>query len=277
MPIIQADFYRRPLKDSTGQPLWELLLCDESGNFRFNAFCPQSQATVDWVKERFLEAFKSVQPETIKVFRPQSLSIIKSAAEKLNIPVEGSRKTQILKEWLKERWSSSYLSERSTGEIYEPLEIEKLPPIPLPEGLWGEVWRFAAIEAGEIVERFRDFPIPVVEMPENLWPLNLGIASTIQVPGVVINGGKKAMRLTRALAEKTPVALSYIPGNPDGLILEAGLNERWIIATFEDQEVAAAGKVYEQRKLLSKGLHFLLIQPDDSGMTYSGFWLLREE
>ncbi|NEQ67039.1 MAG: DUF1092 family protein, partial [Symploca sp. SIO2D2] len=23
------------------------------------------------------------------------------------------------------------------------------------------------------------------------------------------------------------------------------------------------------------GLHFLLVQPDDSGMTYTGFWLLQ--
>lgn len=276
MPIIQADFYRRPVKDDRGQPLWELLLCDESGNFRFSALCPQSQATVDWVRERFLEAFKSVQPEVIKVFRPQSLSIIKSAAENLNIPVEGSRKTRMLKEWLEERWRAySHFSDNS--EEKGLLEIEKLPPIPLPESLWGEVWRFAAIEAGEIVERFSERPIPILEMPESLLPLNLGIASTVQVPGVVINGGRQALRLARALAEKTPVALSYIPGNPDGLILEAGLNERWIIATFEDFEVAAAGKVYEQRKVLSKGLHFLLIQPDDSGMTYSGFWLLREE
>ena len=30
MVIWQADFYRRPLKDGSGQPLWELLVCDET-------------------------------------------------------------------------------------------------------------------------------------------------------------------------------------------------------------------------------------------------------
>ncbi|MEO1376977.1 MAG: Tab2 family RNA-binding protein, partial [Cyanobacteria bacterium J06635_10] len=69
---------------------------------------------------------------------------------------------------------------------------------------------------------------------------------------------------------------NYIAGAPDGLVLEAGLVDRWIVATFEDEEVAEAAKVYQQRKQQSQGLHFLLVQPDDSGMTYTGFWLLQE-
>jgi hypothetical protein len=85
------------------------------------------------------------------------------------------------------------------------------------------------------------------------------------------------MQLARWLQDSEPVALNYIAGAPDGLVLEAGLADRWIVATFEDQEVAAAAQTYEQRKQASKGLHFLLVQPDDSGMTYSGFWLLRKE
>ena len=73
------------------------------------------------------------------------------------------------------------------------------------------------------------------------------------------------------------MALNYVAGEPAGLILAAGLVERWIVATFEDQEVVAAAKAYEQRKQLSQRLHFLLVQPDNSGMTYSGFWLLQED
>jgi hypothetical protein len=85
------------------------------------------------------------------------------------------------------------------------------------------------------------------------------------------------MQLARWLHNVQPVALNYIAGAPDGLILEAGLVERWVVATFEDKEVATAAQTYEQRKQLSRGLHFLLVQPDDSGMTYTGFWLLGEE
>jgi hypothetical protein len=93
----------------------------------------------------------------------------------------------------------------------------------------------------------------------------------------VIYGGRQSLRLARWLQEARPVMLNYVAGTPSGLVLEAGLIERWIVATFEDQEVMAAAQAYEQRKQLSQGLHFLLVQPDDSGMTYSGFWLLRQD
>ena len=85
------------------------------------------------------------------------------------------------------------------------------------------------------------------------------------------------MQLARWLENVQPVALNYIAGAPDGLVLEAGLVDRWVVATFEDEQAAAAGLMYEQRKQLSGGLHFLLVQPDESGMTYTGFWLLRGE
>ena len=85
------------------------------------------------------------------------------------------------------------------------------------------------------------------------------------------------MQLARWLENVQPVALNYIAGTPDGLILESGLVDRWVVATFEDKEVAAAAQTYEQRKQLSGGLHFLLVQPDESGMTYTGFWLLQIE
>ena len=85
------------------------------------------------------------------------------------------------------------------------------------------------------------------------------------------------MQLARWLENVRPVAINYSPGAPDGLILEAGLVDRWVMVTFEDKEVAAAGRTFQQRQRLSKGLHFLLVQPDDSGMTFTGVWLLQPE
>jgi len=155
--------------------------------------------------------------------------------------------------------------------------INKPPPIPLPENLWGEKWRLAAIQAGNLVEDFADRPIPILSIPENLQPLNLGLASTLPIPGVIIYGGRRSMHLARWLQATNPVALNYIPGAPDGLVLEAGVVDRWILATFANPEISAAGRIYEQRKQQSQGLHFLLVQPDDSNMTYSGFWLLQAE
>jgi hypothetical protein len=263
MYIWQADFYRSPQRDATGVVLWELLICDATRSFEYEATCPQSQANSSWVASQIQQAAGEKLPDVIQVFRPQSLNLIEQALQSLGIPVEPTRRTFALKQWLCEK--------------QYPIAVDQPPPTPLPENLWGEEWRFATLVADEVQEAFSNRPIPILQMPEYLLPIHLGLASTVPVPGVVIYGGRQSMRLARWLEQVRPVALNYIPGAPDGLVLEAGLVDRWIVATFEDEEVTAAAKLYSHRKQQSQGLHFLLVQPDDSGMTYTGFWLLREE
>lgn len=274
MNIWQADFYRRPLRDASGEVLWELLICNETGTFKYEALCPQSQVNANWLVSQLQLAAKKQLPDLIQVFRPQSLSLIELSGQRLGISVEPTRRTFALKQWLQERSRQYPSMDNYTGEPYNPLALDKPPPTPLPENLWGEQWRFATLPAGDVEEAFAQRPIPILNMPEFLLPINLGLASTVPVPGVVIDGGRQSMRLARWLQNVRPLALNYIAGEPGGLILEAGLIDRWIVATFDDEEVAAAAQAYEQRKQLSKGLHFLLVQPDNSGMTYSGFWLL---
>ena len=277
MMIWQVDFYRRPLKDENGKPLWELLICDETGNFKHQAFCPQSQANGSWLANQFRIASSGKLPDKIQVFRPQSLSLIETAAPQLGIATEATRRTDALKQWLQEKALEYPSMNNYTGEAYQPVALDKPPPIPLPENLWGEQWRFATLPAGDIMDAIAQKPIPILDMPESLLPLNLGIASTVSVPGVIIYGGRQSMRLARWLQESRPVALNYIAGAPDGLILEAGLSDRWIVATFEDPQVAQSAQMYSERKRRGKELHFLLVQPDDSGMTYTGFWLLQDQ
>ncbi|PSF31167.1 hypothetical protein C7H19_23190 [Aphanothece hegewaldii CCALA 016] len=156
--------------------------------------------------------------------------------------------------------------------------MTQLPPQPIPDHLLGKEWRFASLPAEELVEFFSNSPIPILSANESLYPLNLGIASTLPISGVIIYGDKKSLSLAQWLQEINPHSLNYIPaekGQSGGLVLEAGVNERWIMATFSDAEMAHFADIYEQKKQASKGLHFLLVQPDDSGMTYTGFWLLR--
>ncbi|MEG4996659.1 Tab2/Atab2 family RNA-binding protein [Microcoleus sp. B4-D4] len=276
MRIWQADFYRRPLQDETGKPLWELLICDGAQTFQFSAFCSQSEANSNWLAAQ-LHQQAQIQnlPDLIQVFRPQSLSLIEAAGKVLGIKVEATRRTAALKLLLQKRAEEYSSMPNYTAENYSPIALETPPPVPLPQNLWGDGWRFASLAAGDIVEAFQERPIPILEMPELLLPLTLGLASTVPVPGVVIDGGRQSMRLAKWLQDVKPFALNYIAGAPDGLILEAGLAERWVVATFEDSEVKAAAEIYQQRQQLSKGLHFLLVQPDDSGMTYTGFWLLK--
>jgi hypothetical protein len=275
--VWQADFYHRPLQDETGKPLWELAVCDPALNLKVSAFCPQSQANSVWITQQLQQiADSDGLPDRIQVFRPQSLSLIQAAAQNLGIVVEPTRRTSALKQYLQEQVKYYSSLKNYTHQPYEPVRLEQPPPVPLPQNLWGDRWRFAALPASEIETAFCDRPIPVLEMPASLLPVNLQLPSTLPIPGVVIDGGRQSMRLVRWLQEADPVALKYLPGDPDGLILEAGLVDRWVVATFTDPDVIVAAQMFRQRQQASKGLHFLLVQPDDSGITYSGFWLLGE-
>lgn len=282
MTVWQADFYRRPLQDSTGKPLWELVVCDANRSFTTVAFCPQPEANSMWLAKQLQQVMgdRASSPthqfsQQIHIFRPQIVSLFNAACESLGIEVIPTRHTAALKQLLQERTVYYRTLETYTGQPYEPVKLEQPAPVPLPENLWGERWRFAAIAASEVVPAFANRPIPIRDMPEFLWPMNLKLPSTTPIPGVVIDGGRQSMRLARWLQQINPAFLTYTPGDPNGLILEAGLVDRWVVATFEDTEVTSAAKTFRERQQASEGLHFLLVQPDDSGVTYSGFWLLQ--
>ncbi|MEM9923540.1 MAG: Tab2/Atab2 family RNA-binding protein, partial [Cyanobacteria bacterium P01_D01_bin.50] len=245
MMIWQADFYRRLQPDTSSKIIWDLSICDSTLDFKYEASCLQSQANSTWVASQIQQAASDNLPDVIQVFRPQSLSLIQQAGKSLGIKVEATRRTTALKKWLEGK--------------QQFMALDKPPPTPLSENIWGEKWSFATLEAGNIADFFSERPIPILETPDLLLPINLGLPSTVRVPGVVIYGARKSMYLARWLQENRPVALNYIAGAPDGLVLEAGLVDRWIVATFEDEEVAEAAKVYQQRKQQSQGLHFLLV------------------
>ena len=277
MKIWQADFYRRPLVDEQGLPLWELLVCDPTQSFTFAAFCSQAQADSVWLIRQLRIAAQSDRglPDEIHLFRPQSLGLLKAAGQALNIKIHPTRRVLALKQWLRQR--STWYSQlpHYSQEAYEPVVLEQPPPQPLPEELWGEQWQFAAINAADVETYFLEQPIPIADIPSDLLPMNLGISSTAKIPGVVIEGGRQSMQLGNWLATAKPSFITPMGGNPGGLVLEADLIDRWILFTYDDPDISTAAQLYMQRRKSCQGLHFLLVQPDNSGMTLTGLWLLQ--
>jgi len=277
MTIWEADCYRRPLQDETGQPLWELLICDPAFEFTYGATAPQRQITGEWVRHHLEQAQqKCPQPPTeMRVFRPQSVSLLQAAAQPLALPVVPSRHTPTLKHWLVQRSRWYPAQPTFSGEPYDPVKLERPAPIPIPETLWGDQWRFANLSARDFQDSLIQEPIPVRSVPSEWLPLQLGLPSNLPIPGLVIDAGRQALPLVQWLQAQSPVALNYIPGAPDGVILESSLVDRWVLVTFEDEQVQAAARTFRDRQQQAKGLHFLLVRPDDSGMTFTGLWLLR--
>ncbi len=284
MKIWQVDFYRRPLQDAESHPIWELVVCEPTRNaqaFAAQAYCPQPEVGADWLTQALQVLAKAAGglPEQIQLFRPQCLSLLETACLPLNIPVEPVRNLPALKQLLQER-AAQYPTlpnySPTLGQPYHPTALDQPPPLPLPENLWGERWQFAALPASEL-SAFQNRPIPVLELPPERLPLGLKLPADLPIPGVIIEAGRRAMPLTRWLQQAKPHALSAMSGEPDGLILAAGLVDRWVLTTFSDPEVSLAGQSFQRRQQAALGLHFLLVQPDNSGMTYSGFWLLSAD
>jgi hypothetical protein len=278
MTLWQADLHRPPLASPSGEPLWELLLCSEDFSFSYGATTPQSAVNQAWVKDQVTVAIDKAgaAPEAIRVFRPQALSLLTTGCAPLGIAVEPSRRTPTLHQWLGQRAQWYPTQPNAIPVPYNPLHIEAPPPLPLPEMLWGDRWGFTALSAADFEQTLPYEPIPIRYLPPPLRPARLGLASTTPLPGIVIDAGRQALALAQWLQAQHPAWLSAIRGDPDGLILEAGLCDRWVMTTFSDPDVSTAGQRFEQRKQQSQGLHFLLVRPDDSGMTTTGLWLLQQ-
>lgn len=276
MTIWQVDFDRRPLKNTEDHPLWELTVYDPQTQMACHRFCPEPYVSPDWLVEELQELFALMgpPPKQFQVFRPRSLAFMEEVGATLNISVEATRQTVGLKQVLQVRTQAYSQMPEYTGQSYDPLSIEPLPPQPVPERLWGDQWQFVTLAASELESVLLKRPIPVQAMPEMLLPSQLGLAADTRIPGVLINGGQRSMQLAQWLQQQQPASIQAVRAELSGLIMAAGLNERYVLVTYDDVEIVSAAQGFEQSKQGSQGLHFLLVQPDDSGVTYTGVWLL---
>ena len=274
--VWQVDFDRRPLKNTEDYPLWELTIYDPQTQMACHRLCPEPQVSPDWLADQLQELFTLMrpQPSHFQVFRPRTLTFMQEVGECLNIPVEATRQTMGLKQVLKMRVETYAQMPEFTGQSYDPLAIEPLPPQPMPENLWGERWQFVTLAASELESVLLQRPIPIQGIPPQLLPSQLGLATGTKIPGVLINGGRRTMQLAQWLQQHQPASMQTIQAELSGLILSAGLHERHILATYGDPDIISAAQEFEQGKQESQGLHFLLVTPDDSGVTYTGVWLL---
>ncbi len=277
MTLWQVDFSERPLTDTNGHSLWQLLICDPGGRVLYQAECDQNQARLKWLVEQFQTCLEQWgEPERVQFFRPQFQSLLAAAAQELNFLLEPTRQTFALKELLEAQAITYPTLPNYTGDLYQPTQILSLPPVPLPENLWGEGWQFTSLSAQDLESSLMKQPIPILSLRLDYLPSRLGLAPEARIPGVIFYGGRRSMGFARWLQEQSPTEVEFIPGSPDGLVMSAGLRERWVLVTFADAQVRESAQTFKTRQAQASGLHFILIQPDESGITYTGLWLLKK-
>ena len=70
-------------------------------------------------------------------------------------------------------------------------------------------------------------------------------------------------------------AVKYDPEMANRLLLETGVNDRWLLTSLDGKTQAEAQR-FEASKELSNRVHFLAIQSSPDVEAFAGFWLLQE-
>ncbi|MFQ3612942.1 MAG: Tab2 family RNA-binding protein [Cyanobacteriota bacterium] len=235
--IWQMDFTAVPLRDEQDRRVWELLVCDPSGQFRQAQYCSNQEVNSTWVAQQLRDYVQAAPqpPSAIRVFRARMSSILQRACDAVGIPMLPSRRVYTLNAWMRERAEQVYPNETQFRYCPEPL-VEPEPPDPtrLPDTLQGERW-------------------------------------ALVTPGMVITS-RRALPMAAWMTGLEPAYLSVVE---EQLILEASLNDRYLFAPLKAEKLRAEAEGFAKRQHLAQGIHFLAIQTDLKTQSFAGFWLMQ--
>ncbi|WP_218079900.1 Tab2 family RNA-binding protein [Anthocerotibacter panamensis] len=274
MEFWELDIYRRPLVDQNNQTLWELLVCTSQGEVRLAQLIPAAQVKAGWIEDQLRELIQTsgAAPSRLRVFRAASYNLAAPACHALDIPLERTGRAIAIQRWLLHRERSIYPARPGYCPPSVPLAVQRPVPQPLPDQLLPQRWGFSALPAREL-ELLQELTIPHGEIPlvREQWDDWLWLQT---VPGLFLFTHNPAP-LIGWLEEKGPVALSFIEAELNAILLETDTQERWVLATFSDPPMQAAGQQFTARQEHLQGLHFLAIQPSEDSEDLAAFWLLQ--
>jgi hypothetical protein len=281
MIIWELDFYSRPILDEQQKKVWEVLICESALDsrtdpktlFRYAQYCPGSQVNSIWLKAALEEAIAQADrpPDKIRFFRQAMNNMITKACEDAGIPAQLSRRTFVLHQWLQERLETVYPLEPGYQAGMNPsVAFPTSQPQRLPDALIGQQWAFVNLAVKDFedmaewqIDFGEAFPLTVVDLP-----------SEAQIPGLVIFS-PRALALAGWLSGLELAGLKYEP-DPARLLLETGMNDRWILANLPTAPLQTEAEQFEAAKQHSQQVHFLAVQTDPQAETFAGFWLLQE-
>ena len=281
-PDWELDYYSRPILESDGKKRWELLICStpapgsNTDDFRFVLACPASSVNSIWLKQALEQALEASsaegygRPRRLRCWRGSMRTMVQRAAEGLGLELVPSRRCYALVSWLQERERSVYPLEE--GYMAGPLAPPPLPiravSVPLPEAARGDRWAWATLPLAALAEAAE------WEMGfSGLVPLPAGLDPETPVPGIRLFSATRALAMAGWIAGLEPVRLAIAEQQ---LILEAGLEDRWLLTNLPEQEAATADQAFQRARLDAGGMQFIAVQASEEDQRFEGFWLLRD-
>ncbi|MEB3176023.1 MAG: Tab2/Atab2 family RNA-binding protein [Synechococcus sp.] len=273
--VWELDYYSRPLLDENGKKRWELLLSNGDGSFRWQRFCAASSVNSVWLKEALGDALAQAHsdgaspPRRLRCWRSSMRTMVQRAAEQLGLEMVPSRRCYALVEWLMQREAEVYPA--MDGFMNGPLAPPAMPlqplAIPLPEAVRGDSWGWANLPVASLAEA-AEWPMDF----SGLVPLPASDGSA-SVPGLRLFSRSRSLALAGWLSGLEPVRLE-VSGRQ--LVLEAGMEDRWLVSDLADDEASSARQAFEQARQQAGGLQFLAVQSSPEASEFAGFWLLRD-
>ena len=106
----ELDCYSRPVVAVGGKKLWEVLITDSTGSFRYLKTLPSNQVNSKELRSTVEELLEQsdVKPNTIRYFRGAMFNMIKIALSELDVVGRPSRCTYAVAQWLEERHRDIY-------------------------------------------------------------------------------------------------------------------------------------------------------------------------
>lgn len=284
----EVDFYSRPILEADGRKRWELLICstpehvsgansgDPTSPFRFEKRCSADTVNSQWLREALSEALALaheqgfVSPRRLRCWRGSMRAMVQRAADTLGLEVLPSRRCFTLKDWLAERERELYPTQEGylAGPLAPSPQPQRPAPLPWPEVARGDQWSWATLPLSALSDA-----------PEWGWgfgallPIPLGFSAEAPVPGIRLFSRQRALAIAGWLAGLEPVRLEVEQGQ---LVLEAGLDDRWRLATLPEREASAAQEAFLQAREQAGGVQFLAVQSAEGDSHFEGFWLLRD-
>ena len=296
----EMDCYSRPIvmKDDNNKKLWQILITDSIGSFRYIHRLPSNQVnskTVRQVVDNFIDVM-SIKPNTIRFFRGAMFNMIQIALSEIpNVTSKPSRCTFALASWLEELYTDVYPNMEGynpsmvSSNSNSPSFLDVRTPIKLPDALRGEKYAFVSLPLQEFLPSPDDTNDSssiginadnigvgrLCPIPKSLFDAattNTNTAADIFVQGVVILSSR-APALAAWLAGTEVVALQA-DLRKRILTMETDIDNQYLMAKLNDQQRMEA-VAFEEGKDMLQGLHFISVQRTEDDDP-EGFWLLRE-
>lgn len=284
--LIQADweldYYSRPILEEDGKKRWELLICSsqlgtsEERAFRWVLNCPASSVNSQWLKSALEQALEAAAdqgfapPRKLRCWRASMRTMVQRASEQLGFELVPSRRCYALVEWLQERQAKVYPQEEGymAGPLAPPPQPIQPVPVPLPEAARGDSWSWASLPLGALREA-ADWETSF----GGLAPLSADLSDDLMVSGLRLFSSSRSLAIAGWLAGLEPVRLEV---SAQQLVLEAGLEDRWLLGQLEQDEAAAALAAFQASREQACGVQFLAVQSSPDQQGFDGFWILRD-